>query len=160
MSYASEGARPSDRFIPWLVVLFFVVFMSVDAVMVTLALRTHSGVVTESAYEKGLAYNQTLEAARLQAESHWHHELTLEGRVLRFYLADSAGTPARDANVVVKVKREVKDGHDFEVVMQPVAGEGYYEAVLDVPMAGAWQVRVYATWQSKHYQAGKVFLIR
>lgn len=160
MNHVNQGPRSSDRFIPWLVVLFFAVFMSVDAVMVTLALRTHSGVVTEAAYEKGLAYNQTLDAARQQAESGLHHEMALEGRVLRFRLTEATGEPVRDAEVAVKVKRVVKDGHDFEVIMQAVGDEGYYEAVLGVPMTGAWQVRVYATWQSKHYQAGKVFMIR
>jgi nitrogen fixation protein FixH len=134
--------------------------MSVDAVMVTLAIRTHSGVVTEEAYEKGLAYNKTLDAARRQAEDGWHHEMTIEGRTLRFRLLDKAGEPVRGADMVVRIKRAVESGHDFEVAMPPSDSEGYYKTVLDVPMAGAWQVRVFATWQSKHYQAGKVFVIR
>lgn len=155
-----EDVRPSDRFIPWLVVLFFLVFMSVDAVMVTLALRTHSGVVTEQAYEKGLAYNSTLTAAQQQAETGWTHEIRMEGRTLRFTLRDAQGRAARDAAMIVKIQRTVKSGNDFIVVMHPVTGQDYYEAALDVPMKGAWQVRVFATWQSKQYQAGQIFTIR
>lgn len=159
MSDGATGARPSDRFIPWLVVLFFAVFMSVDAVMVTLAVRTHSGVVTEQAYEKGLSYNQTLAAAEKQAQSGWRHEFAQEGRQLRFTLRDEAGRPVRDADVRAVIKREVAAGYDFEVTLRPVNGEDYYEAVLDVPMPGAWQVRVFAKWQSRQYQAGKTFVI-
>ena len=43
---------------------FFVVFIVVDALFVTLALRTYRGVVVENAYEKGLHYNDVIHAAR------------------------------------------------------------------------------------------------
>lgn len=43
---------------------FFAVFASVDAFFVMKALKTHTGVVTEQAYEKGLAYNETLAQAQ------------------------------------------------------------------------------------------------
>ena len=63
---AEEEARKdkrANRLIPWMFVLAFLVVGAVDGVFVYLALSSHSGVVTEGAYEKGLASKQTLAKA-------------------------------------------------------------------------------------------------
>jgi len=53
-----------DKLIPWYFVIFFLVLFIVDGIFVYLATSTHTGVVTENAYEKGLRYNEVIERAR------------------------------------------------------------------------------------------------
>ena len=51
-----------DRIIPLYFVAFFVFIAIMDGIFVYLATTTHSGVVTENAYQKGLNYNQYITA--------------------------------------------------------------------------------------------------
>jgi len=55
-----------DRIIPLYFVAFFVVIAIFDGIFVYLATSTHSGVVTENAYQKGLNYNQYIDAYNQQ----------------------------------------------------------------------------------------------
>ena len=57
---------PKDKYILFAFLAFFGVIFVVDGIFITTALRTHRGVVTEQAYEKGLHYNQTLNEAKDQ----------------------------------------------------------------------------------------------
>lgn len=147
-----------DRWIPWMFVLFFVVVGSVDAVMVTLALRTNTGVVTDKAYEKGLAYNETLAAAAAQDKLGWRDETVFDGRHLSFSLRDGAGAPLRGAEVRARLTRPVSAGHDFEVVLAE-AGDSY-GAPVSFPLVGEWQARIFVKWQDKHYQSSRILMIR
>lgn len=67
-----------DKLIPWYFVLFFVVIGAVNAVMVTLAVRTHTGTVTDHPYEKGLAYNKVVDAANAQEKLGWKSDIRFE----------------------------------------------------------------------------------
>jgi nitrogen fixation protein FixH len=146
--------RPSDKYIPWLVVLFFLCFMTVDFFMVTMALRTHTGVITEDAYKKGLNYNQTINAAREQEAWGWSHDIRLENNNLTFSLKNKSLAYITDANVKVKAIREVQDGHDFEVWMRK-SSQGFYEADINFPLTGEWTIRIFATSSNRTYQASK-----
>ncbi|MEQ1705902.1 MAG: FixH family protein, partial [Rickettsiales bacterium] len=70
----------------WYFVAFFGFIAAVNAVMVTLAIRTHSGVVTEHPYEKGLAYNQVVEAEKNQQKLGWNGDVKYENGNLYFSL--------------------------------------------------------------------------
>ena len=56
------------RHVWWYFVAFFGFIAAVNAAMVTIAIRTHSGVVSEHPYEEGLAYNAVVHAEKMQAE--------------------------------------------------------------------------------------------
>lgn len=159
MSVANHDIRPTDRFIPWLVVLFFVVFIGVDAVMATLAIRTQTGVVTEESYEKGLAYDRTLKAQATQQSWNWHDEIAVtDGNTVTFTLRDHNSTPVDNAQVKAQIIRPVSAGHDFEITLAP-QGNGSYSAPADFPLKGEWHIRIWAQCTDRLYQANKTVLV-
>ena len=78
----------TGRAVWWYFVAFFGVVAAVNAVMATLAIRTHSGVVTEHPYEKGLAYNQVVAAEAQQEALGWKGTINYKNGVLNFILHD------------------------------------------------------------------------
>lgn len=135
-------------------VAFFALVVAVNVVFISTALSTHSGVVTDQPYEKGLAYNETLAAA--DAQPVVKHKPSWENGVLKWELFDESGRSI-DANVTALLYRSVKDGSDFTVTMEPVA-DGVYEAAIDLPMEGRWEAQLKALWNSSQYQTRFVFV--
>ena len=68
-----------DGWIPMIFVGGFLVIAAVNGVMIWLAVDTFTGIATERHYEKGLAYNQALAAAEVQAALGWTAETAFEG---------------------------------------------------------------------------------
>lgn len=137
-------------------IAFFGVIVAVNTVFITTALSTHSGVVTEQPYEKGLAYDETLKAARAQPDL--QQKAYFENGVLRWVLHDENGQPL-NADVNARLVRPVKDGQDFEVVMTQALG-GVYEADLNLPMKGRWEAQLRAEWQTRQYQTRLSFIAK
>ena len=149
--------RPSDKYIPWLFVLFFVTFIAVDAVMVTLAVRTQTGLVTEQAYEKGLAYNETLKAAAEQTAWGWQDTISVHDGNITYVLNNENGDAVTGAIVTAQFIRPVQDGHDFSVPLIP--DHNHYKAAITLPLKGEWGVRVNVKWKNRNYQRYQVFII-
>lgn len=135
---------------------FFGAIVAVNAVFISTALRTHSGVITTQAYEKGLAYDEILEVAKAQPDI--KQKASFEGGVLRWSLKDVDGQNL-DANVRARLVRPVKDGQDFEVVLVPNSN-GAYEAELNLPMKGRWDALLKAEWQKQQYQTRLSFIAK
>lgn len=154
----TSGPRKSDRWIPWYIVAFFVVIAILDGIFVYIATSTHTGVVSERAYDKGLAYNDTVAAAEAQAALGWQHAIRLESGKLVFTLNDNNGAPLSDAAAKVVIKRPIGDTLDFTLELHPV-GNGRYEAPVSFPANGQWDARVYVLWQDKDYQAHKRLIV-
>ncbi|MCB9991986.1 MAG: FixH family protein [Rhodospirillales bacterium] len=158
MSDTADRGRPVDKWIPWFFVLFFVVLAILDGIFVTIALKTHTGTVTDNPYEEGLAYNKTLEAAAARDALGWQADLSLGAdHELRLSLADDQAKPIEGASVVAKIIRPVQDGYDFEIALTE-QGSGVYKAPANLPLPGQWQVRIFATWQDKHYQHSRTII--
>ncbi|MGB0718856.1 MAG: FixH family protein, partial [Bdellovibrionales bacterium] len=100
---------------------FFGIIIAVNGVFIYTALGTHTGVVTERPYEKGLAYNDTLEQAK--AQPRWQTAAAYDNGVLTWRLLDEGAKPLDGAAVSAKLIRPVQDGNDFEVTLQP-QGQG------------------------------------
>ena len=150
---------PRDRLIPWMFVLFFLVVGAVDAVMVTIAVRTNTGLVTEKAYEKGLAYNDNLAAAAAQESWGWRTRAAIDGGRFVFNINDKDGKPLRAANVQVRITRPVSAGHDFNLSLVEQA-DGSYAKQANFPMKGEWQAKVFVKWQDKQYQSTHMLMVR
>jgi nitrogen fixation protein FixH len=143
---APRGAS-RDRWIPWAFVGFFATFITVDAVMVVLAVDSFSGVSTQNAYQEGLAYNETLAQAEREKALGWTADLAFlpsgprQGR-LSLTLLDRAGLPLSLASVTAELVRPTQEGFDFVV---PLASDGEkFAAELDLPLSGQWEVRLVA----------------
>ncbi|MCB1561975.1 MAG: FixH family protein [Alphaproteobacteria bacterium] len=149
--------RPSDKWIPWYFVLFFVVVALLDGIFVSVAMRTYPGTVSEHAYEKGLAYDGTLEEARSQPLI--IQSASFKDGVLRWSLADQDGTPLMQADVKAKFVRPVQSGHDFTLALSHKGG-GIYEAKPELPLRGVWVAELSGSWDEnrQHYQTAYRFL--
>lgn len=153
-----SGPRPSDKWIPWYFVAFFIVLAAVDGVFVKLALSTHRGVVTEEAYQKGIAYNETIAEADAQAALGWQMTMRMNDTTLYATLHDADGKAMNDASLKVKATFVPEEGYDFEQRLEP-AGHGEYKAALKMTAAGPWDLRVQASEGGKHFQKHQRFTI-
>ena len=129
-------------------VAFFAVIVAVNSVFITTALSTHSGVVTDRPYERGLAFDEILETARSQPDLIQH--ATFERGILRWVLHDEDGEPLQ-ADVQARLFRPVQGGQDFDIALTS-KGSGIYEAHLDLPMKGRWDAQLKAAWDNTQYQ--------
>jgi nitrogen fixation protein FixH len=146
------GMTKRDRLIPWYIVAFFVVVAILDGIFVYLATSTHTGVVTERAYDKGIAYNETVAAAEAQQALGWQGEITLAAdRTLTFSLVDADGQPLSGATVKAEFMRPTQAGMDFTVELTEDAA-GLYGAAVDFPVEGLWDVRVFALEGERDFQ--------
>ena len=76
-------------------IAFFAIIFAVNGVFLYQALSTHTGVVSNEPYRKGLAYNERIAADQEQQTLGWHVDLTVPEKAgeLRLALADPNGRP-------------------------------------------------------------------
>ncbi|MBT3456800.1 MAG: FixH family protein [Thiotrichales bacterium] len=148
-----------DRIIPLYFVAFFVVIAIFDGIFVYLATSTHSGVVTENAYQKGLNYNQYIDAYNLQEIEGWIGHIEFTGSSLIFQLNDKQGKPIETAEVVANISRSTKSGLDFVVLLVHMTNGRYENKAIKFPLKGQWDIRVLAQINQKKYQRSKRIIV-
>ncbi len=134
----------SDRWIPWTFVAFFGIVVAVNAILIALALSSFSGLETEDAYRKGLAYNRVLEEADTQAALGWRIAYAVEndagrGHRLIVDVRDRDGRAIEGAEVRAAFVRPTHEGADAERRLTPMGG-GRYRADIDLMLAGQWDL--------------------
>ncbi|MGI9492103.1 MAG: FixH family protein [Geminicoccaceae bacterium] len=152
-------ATAAGSWIPWLFVGLFMVVLLVNGTMVTIAISTFNGLETENAYKKGLAYNQRLAAAAEQERLGWQASLAVtpggDNRVtLSLDLQDRLANPINAAAVKVTLIRPVQEGFDQTTALVE-RGDGRYDATIDLPLAGQWDVRLTADVRGETFRLGK-----
>lgn len=150
--------RPSDRWIPWYFVLFFLAIAILDGIFVYIAVAGHTGVITDNAYQKGLAYNQAIADAEIQKILGWRGAISYVQGILSFTLNDKEGRPIDDAAVKAWALRPASDGHDIDLALIHT-GIGLYQAPVTFPLPGLWEVRVLAEQGGQHYQQSQRFTV-
>ena len=154
----SGGPRPSDKYIPWLFVLFFSVITLVLGGLVTIAVSTDRGVVTEDAYGKGLRYNDIIARQQAQDALGWQGVISIEpaphGMAAVFSLLDKDKRPITQADVRATFIRPTQSGHDVTVPLLPQAS-GAYRGAVTLPLPGLWEAHVAAQVGDKKYQMVK-----
>jgi nitrogen fixation protein FixH len=123
-------------------IAFFGIMLLANAIFLYLAVTTHSGGDTSNAYQKGLHYNATLEAAKEQAAGGWKNELAYDDETGRLTLKvlDQATAPITGLHVGAKLGRPATDREDRRVVLKETV-EGTYAATLDLT-PGTWVVAI------------------
>lgn len=134
--------------------VFFLAILAVNAVMVTLAFHTHTGLVTEHPYEKGLRYNQVVEAEERQATLGWKADMGYKNGVLHFDLRDKNGQPILPAKATATLIRPTQQGMDFVVGLEGAA------TPVTFPAKGLWEVRVDAVHGGVHYQQSQRVVVK
>ncbi|MCK7611010.1 FixH family protein [Roseibium sediminicola] len=125
----------------WLLGFFGVVFAA-NAVFIYLALGSFPGVVVESSYEAGQAYNQEIAAAKLQADLNWQVSSELvrsdaETGKLVVTAKDAAGEPLYGIELNAMLRNPVHDGADLRVTFHADGG-GRYVGDVDNLAPGNW----------------------
>lgn len=152
------GPVPARRslWIPGLFVLGFLVVIAVNGVLIYTAVSSFSGLETESAYDKGIHYNQALAAAAANAETGWRAEPRIVAgengnRRLDVAITDRTGAPVTELKVEAYLVRPTNAGMDETVAMTDIGG-GRYRADIAPKALGNWELRLQAsrgdvTWQ-------------
>lgn len=143
--------RKSDKWIPWYFVAFFVVLAIIDGIFVIIATSTHTGVITENAYKKGLNYDQVVAASKAQEALGWQGAISLDGTLLTFSLTDKNKAAIEGAEVTAYMVRATQAGYDFSLPLE-AKGNGVYSQQVVFPLKGQWDVRIAAKWNAQHYQ--------
>jgi nitrogen fixation protein FixH len=139
-------ARPKElkgRTVLFSLIAFFVVVASVNAVMVTAAVKTFGGVETESSYKAGLAFAREIAAADAQQARHWQVRATVgrdgEGQARIEVLArDASQLPLRDVTALVRLSHPTDRRLDQAVAMT-ADGPGRFRGTAAF-VAGQWDL--------------------
>ena len=136
---------------------FFLVVIAVNYVFITTALDTHTGVVVDKAYERGLAFDSLAEKQKAQPKL--TEKFEYKDGSLSWRLQDEKGTALENATVKARLYRAVQDGYDKNIEFEN-KGRGLCESNISLPLKGEWSIRLKAAWDSQNYQSVKTFIAR
>jgi nitrogen fixation protein FixH len=145
---AADQPIRKSLWIPASFVIAFLVVLGVNITLVVMAVKTFSGLETNSAYDQGLGYNTTLAEAAKNAEIGWHAGIALTpldaaSRRISVTMTDRAGTPLPDLNIKVVLVRPTNAGLDEVVILKPTE-HGIYQADFKPSALGNWDLRLRA----------------
>jgi len=124
---------------------FFGVMLIANGIFIYFALSTFHGLDNPNSYERGLNYNQRIEAAERQASLGWSHEITLgAAETLEVSFSDKAGKPVNGLIVGGEIRRPVGQEAGQPVKFESV-GDGMYRASADGIQPGNWIVSLQAS---------------
>ena len=150
--------------IPWLFVAFFAVVFLANGVMIAVAFQSWTGLETDNAYLKGLAYNQALDARAQESNLAWRVAASLdrtgpEEAELRVRIRGRRGEAIYPDNVEAEFVRPTLVGHDFTVSLEK-DDRGHYAQTLSLPLSGLWDVRISVTKGSDVHHSSRRFVVR
>lgn len=155
-SEAEAGQAATDRrrgrFVPWIIAGFYLTFMSVLVGFVFIAYAHPPADSTEEAYDKGLAYNETLARASQQAALGWRSDTVYSQGHTTFSLRDRQLAPVRHARVRAWFVHPGDAAFDRQFDMAE-DGDGTYWADTVLPTRGLWTVHVTAAVDGDEYQS-------
>ncbi len=144
------------------IILFFITFASVDAYFVYKAVSTHTGVVRDKTYERGINFNKNIEQAHIQKAEGFKGSARYKDGALTFALLSKDDAPVDNAVVTAFIQRPSHTGYDMEL---PLAyqGDGIYTVNLDLPLNGLWKTYIDSKWEQqqtqKRYQTSTMFVV-
>ncbi|MGE5516613.1 MAG: FixH family protein [Bacteroidota bacterium] len=153
---------------PYIFVGCFVVIVGVNGALAYFATSTFTGLETEGAYQKGLAYNQNLAAAKAQEALGWDvdtkvstESVTASGAKVSIAITyrDRDGKPVEGLAVVADLIRPTAKGMDRQETLKPL-GNGVYGGSYTLPVAGNWRMEVAANGDGASYQLAQKLDIR
>lgn len=153
-----NAASKGDKWIPWYFVIFFGVVIALDTTFATIAVRTQTGVVTDHPYERGVDYNNVVNAANAQEALGWKGTISYENKTLHFTLVDKKGIPVIAEKAKADFYRPAMSGMDFSTTLYSTAA-GIFEISPSFPAQGLWEVRVYADLKGTSFQQSKRIVV-
>ncbi len=149
--------------IPYFFFAFFAVVFAVDIFYIYISKKTWRGVVIEDSYQRGLKYNEVLEAQKKQQSLGWESKVFFENKgnkkgVLKFELLDKNLINIIEAKVSVELRRPAQEGFDFKKEMR-VYGN-YYVVDIDFPLKGQWDFIVNAVLDQNSFVESKRYVVQ
>jgi nitrogen fixation protein FixH len=149
MTITNVLSRPiTGRFVFIAVASFFAVVISVNVVMMRLAIATLPGTEVDSAYSAGLAYQKEIQAAQRQNGRNWtvdaHVERTGEGNA-RLGIAAKApdGKPLAGLSISGRLERPTDRRADLDFDINE-SGAGRYSGIARGVAQGQWDLVIEA----------------
>lgn len=138
------ASRITGRHVLFGLLGFFGLVLVANGAFVYLALDSFSGLSTENAYQRGLAYNDTLRAAEAQRALGWRVAVRTEALAggrhrIAADFADKRGAPVESLAVDGYLRRPTQEGYDRDIALARV-GPGRYAAEVALPLAGQWDI--------------------
>lgn len=125
---------------------FFLVIFAANGVLVYFALDSWSGLETENPYERGIAYNQDIERARLQDESGIDVSINIlpqRDRVIgvNVKVLDADKKPLTGKKLTIRFFRPAKEGFDqIPNIFENTPGD--YSGQAQLPLPGVWDLKL------------------
>ncbi|MBF0447057.1 MAG: FixH family protein [Magnetococcales bacterium] len=140
---------PKKRFEPWIVAIFifFAIVFAANAVMVVLGINSWPGLVAQNHYQKGLQYNQVIDAQKAQDQLGWQVNLNTdrlqpaESGKLSISLNDRENKPVQGAQVEGILFRPLGEGADQRFLLLEER-PGLYSATINPAKPGVWDVKI------------------
>ncbi|SFI13315.1 Nitrogen fixation protein FixH [Bosea sp. OK403] len=127
---------------------FFVVVASVNAIMMTAAIRTMPGVDVKSAYETSQRFNGEIARMHAQAERGWQAQAQISrdgsGATVTLNLHDHSGIALTGLVVEAKLQHPASRQEDHEARLVETA-PGLYSATIPAIHRGGWTLAVEAS---------------
>ena len=149
----SPARAITGRFVLIAVVSFFSIVISVNVVMMRLAIATLPGTEVDSAYRASLAYQREISEARQQAARQWNVDAHIERRpdgTARLNVLAKAhdGAPLIGLSVFGRLERPTDRRADqvFEIAEE---GEGNYHGSTRGVAPGQWDLVIEASSDGK-----------
>ncbi|MGY3691637.1 nitrogen fixation protein FixH [Bradyrhizobium sp. USDA 3240] len=145
MAASSSVARPiTGRFVLVTTIAFFAVVISVNMVMMRLAITTLPGTEVDSAYSAGLAYQREIDAAKQQNERDWQVHAHIDRRsdgtaAIALEVRDHAGAPLTGLSFLARLERPIDRRADRAIEIGE-AGVGTYRGRAEGVAAGQWDL--------------------
>lgn len=133
---------------------FFAVVGSVNAVMVTQAMKTMPGLEARNGYDVSQRFNGEIRAAKAQTERGWTVDALVERAELAVTFSDSDRHAVADLTVDVRLVNATDRSLDRSVALLPMA-QGRYAARMPPLKPGTWDITITA-----HKDGERVFLSR
>lgn len=130
-----------------MLILFFGVIVSVNATIMTMALRTMPGVETRSAYETSQHFNEEIARQHERDARGWTAAATLVrqggGATLAVTLAERNGGPLGGFVTSARLRHPATSARDRELTLSE-SRPGRYEGRLETIEAGSWILELQA----------------
>jgi nitrogen fixation protein FixH len=144
--------RITGRSVLWFLIGAFGVVLSVNGVMIWLALESWPGLVSQTPYQDGLAFNRVLEAGENQKTLGWLATVEAPEGAVEISLRTGEGLPLSGAMLTVLAKRPTHEGSDVPLIVDET-GPGRYVAALPLPIPGNWDIIIDARHGGSEFHA-------
>ncbi len=155
----NSGRELTGRTVLAWLVGFFVVVASVNGVFIYAGIKSWPGLVSEHSYEEGLAYNQTLAAARANAAMGWTARLDYRDGRAMLMLTDRDGRALDGMKVEAVFTRPLGQTAEVATTLSSFGG-GRYAAAVALPMPGQWEMAVTVDGARDRFRATERVIVK